>query len=771
MSKREDLLALGIILLIVASLVGLATTSERVSAQGQSVTIAKDTAAPRVCPGSTLLLQSTVLSSASASFSLAQEGDAARFSISVPTGFILSAGGSKTLFSYITPPSTTSPGTYRLKLLVNSASASASAEYNIVVEDCRAVSLSFETSSKSTCPGEVTSYKAILRNIGRFTEDYSLSVDGQARGFTTLSDTSVRLLPGQEKDVYAFVNPPFDKGGVYDFTISARPASASGVTSAQARINVLPCYNYAFTSERSSYELCEAERISIPLALENKGTVANTYKMSASGPSFASLDRGLISLAQGQTAIVELLLSPQFGTEGKFPVNVNIEGTLGKEKKVLPVDVNVRKCYDAQLDIAPETITLCNTFSSRQNVLIKNNGEFNNKFTLSVSGAGFASLDREVADLPPGESVVATLALAPDEKTPAGNYDIVVRATDPVSKISSSDTLKVTTITREQCFLPGISLSQKVVEIPKDSAAAISFTVENRGREPAEYVLALSGNALQFTQINPSLVKVSPGESESVFLHIAPTLATAEGAYRITVTARLKESQVYASETIDIKVLAAGAKPSTGTGSAVRETRSFVDSIREFLKKIFRIEVKGAGNNTSAASVTNQTPAQTSPPQKPPANETKETNQTSVPTSKGFLAFLRELFSSKPSQAKDNETPIKKAEEKGGKEIVIELPDDGKGENKSAEKSSTKEATNKSLGEKSIAEGAEGNKTSGTGLTGPATRQFFSQYAYHLVAALLLILLIILVATGAWKRIVEFFVEEEKNGRKNGKKR
>ena len=173
MHKKRELslrsgIVLGIILLI---LTGISLSGASVSAQGQSFSIAKDTTVPRTCPGSTLLLQSTVLSSAAQSFSLSQEGDAARFSISVPTGFILSAGGSKTLFSYVTPPSTTSPGTYRLKLFVNSASASASAEYNIVVEDCRAVSLNFEASSKSTCPGEVASYKAILRNIGRFTED------------------------------------------------------------------------------------------------------------------------------------------------------------------------------------------------------------------------------------------------------------------------------------------------------------------------------------------------------------------------------------------------------------------------------------------------------------------------------------------------------------------------------------------------------------------------------------------------------------------------
>ncbi|HIH51173.1 MAG TPA: hypothetical protein HA250_02315 [Nanoarchaeota archaeon] len=790
MHKKRELslrsgIVLGIILLI---LTGISLSGASVSAQGQSFSIAKDTTVPRTCPGSTLLLQSTVLSSAAQSFSLSQEGDAARFSISVPTGFILSAGGSKTLFSYVTPPSTTSPGTYRLKLFVNSASASASAEYNIVVEDCRAVSLNFEASSKSTCPGEVASYKAILRNIGRFTEDYSLSVDGQAKGFTTLSDSSVRLLPGQEKDVYAFVNPPFDVGGVHDFTLSAR--SASGITSSQARINVLPCYNYAFTSEKSSYEICEAEKLSIPLALENKGSVANSYKMSSSGSAFASLNRGLISLAPGQTAVAELIFSPSFGTQGEFPVKVNIEGALGKESKVLPINVKVKKCYDAQLDIAPETLALCNTFSSRQNVLIKNTGEFSNKFTLSVSGASFATLDREVADLSAGESVIATLALAPDEKTPAGNYGVVVKMTDPISKISSSDTLKVTTITREQCFLPGISLSQKVVEVPKDSAAAISFTVENRGREPAEYVLALSGNALQFSQINPSLVKVSPGESESVFLHVAPTLATAEGAYRITVTARLKESQVYASETVDIKVLASGAKPSIGTGSAVRETRGFADSLREFLRKIFRIEVKSTGNNTSVSQPESpQIPQVTQKPQEKPqaeknnvTEEAQSTNQTFG--SKGLMAFLRELFSSKPQAqtVQGNETLTQGSERgargseretqsagRNGKEIVIDLPEEGRNKSKGTGES----VANKNASAETERSITEGNKTSSslTG-SGSATKQFLSQYSYHLVAALILILLIILIATGTWRRIVEFFVEEEgKNGRKNGKKR
>ena len=749
MYKREAVLTFGIILLILASL-------SFSSVGAQSITIAKDTAVPRICPGSTLLLQSTVLSSSAGSFSLSQEGEAARFSISVPTGFTLSAGGSKTIFSYITPPSSTSPGTYRLKLLARSGSSSASAEYNIIIEDCRASSLSLEQSSRSTCPGEVTSYKATLRNIGRFSEDYSLNLEGQAKSFSTLSDTSVHLAPGQEKDIYVFITPPFDVSGVFDFTLASR--SSAGATSAQARVNVLPCYNYALESEKAAYELCEAEKISIPLSLENKGSVANSYRLGASGASFASLDRNAISLAPGTSGVVELLVSPSFGVQGDFPVNVNIEGTLGREKKTIPLNIKVNKCYDASLDISPEQLSLCNTFTSRQNVILKNNGKFSSRFTLSVSGASFASLDREAADLTAGESEIATLILVPGEGTPAGNYDVVVKATDPVSKITTSDTLRVTTITKEQCFLPSILLSQKVVEVAKDSAAAVTFTVENKGRENAEYVLDLSGNALQFSQINPSTIQVVPGESESVFVHIAPTLATAEGNYRITVTARLRESQVYASETLDIKVLSQGALPTTG--GAVRKTGGFVDSLREFLKRIFRVEAKSTGNNTSA-SVERQVKEDTEELE----GQEQEENQTRQ-AKKSFSEILREFFTFKPQEknetssegrAEQGEQGEEKSEEErsnegvSGRVITINITDDDEEEEQEERRK------------------VEGNVSSG-GLTGEATKQFVSQYAYHLLAALLLIILIILVATGAWKRVVEFFVEEENGKRKANKK-
>ena len=310
--------------------------------------------------------------------------------------------------------------------------------------------------------------------------------------------------------------------------------------------------------------------------------------------------------------------------------------------------------------------------------------------------------------------------------------------------------MRVTTITKEQCFLPSISLSQKVVEVAKDSAAAVTFTVENKGRENAEYVLDLSGNALQFSQINPSTIQVAPGESESVFVHIAPTLATTEGNYRITATARLRESQVYASETLDIKVLPQGATPTTG--SAVKKTGGFTDSLREFLKRIFRVEVKSTGNNTSATEkqVKNESKQQEQPKTKAETKaQAPETNQTR----RSFIEMLREFFTFKP-QAKNetsaSEIPTKqnnKEKVNRGKEIIINISEEGEKEETRVE-----------------------NNSSSSGLTGQATKQFVSQYAYHLLAALLLIILIILVATGAWKKVVEFFVEEE-NGKKKANKK
>lgn len=728
--------------------------------------LTSQTSSINICPGSTFVIETKVTASKNSAFTISQSGDAAKFTISVPTGFFLEAGNSKTIFSYVTPPSTTNKGRYTLKLIVNSEGESKSITYKINVEDCREVSLQLEQ-QKDVCPGKAVSFKAIIKNEGKFTEDYSLNVLGPAKSFSTLSDTRIRLEPGKSKEFFIFFVPPKDASGSFDFTLTAS-SNLGAFASVRGKVNVLACYDYALSAEKAFYEVCEANKIVVPLTLENKGTVENSFTLSLNAPNFAMLEENKVTLTPKEKKIINLIISPGFGIKGNFPINVNIVESLGGIRKILTLTSKINQCYDVSTDILSEKTEVCNAFSKEEIVSIKNTGKFEGPYSIKVTGANFVKLSQETLTLKPGEEKELTLIIKPQETTPAKTYNVEVITQDKISKAKSSDSILVTTFSKKECFLPELSSAQESVEVPQDSAAAVSFTLENKGKRSSEYVLELSGNALSFVQINPSSLLLDAGKSETIFLHIAPSINIKKGDYELVLTARVKDSTISDSKKLKIKVVEAGKLPViTPTNVTVEEvkrpTKTIFDSIKEFLKRLFKIEITSRTaeiNKTENVTTENITKVKKDIPTT--IEKTKQETKVSMKKKaenifdaiKRWFSNLKEIFRKNLTETSE----IQKNITNQTKQVMKE-----KNQTESEDKKKIEELKTESI----TKPGLKINVLTSTSVS-KNIKEFVKDYAYYIVAALIIIILIILIATGYWKKIVDFFIEEEEP--KNSKK-
>ena len=97
-----------------------------------------------VCPSNTILYTATV--SGTGNFNVNYEGSAAAFATVVPQGFSLD-NSQKTIYVYITPKSTTSPGKYALNLIVTSGEKK-SLTYNVNVNNCNQVKIDGDVSKE-----------------------------------------------------------------------------------------------------------------------------------------------------------------------------------------------------------------------------------------------------------------------------------------------------------------------------------------------------------------------------------------------------------------------------------------------------------------------------------------------------------------------------------------------------------------------------------------------------------------------------------------------
>lgn len=527
------------------------------STKAENIVVVAGTNPGAICPGSTYLITDTVTSKGfnEMQFTVSNTGSSSGFTATVPPGFVLKPGQSKTIYTYISPRTTTEVGRYTLDLSVEAGNEKEIVSHTIDVRDCRSFELKSISNLKSVCPTNVEKFDFELSNSGEVTETFDLRVEGQSAPWATLSESSVTLTRQQSKIIFVYLTAPGDSLGNYDFNLIATAKSNNKVKSASATLKIEPCYDYTLTTTKDFVSLCENSQEIIPVGITNKGTVENTYNLELDGAEWADLENNKVTVLEGSTEDVNIIVSPGYGVEGDFDLAFKATTEKGKIESSNQFSVKVKKCHGVDVQIEKAQDKICTSLSNTYNVLIKNTGDFTKEYKFELIGPVWSSLERDRLELSPGEERKLSLTINPGFDTIAGDYDIIVRATAlDSSKVSSEGKLTITTISREDCYRPSIGINNKEIEVYYDSAATIPVVIENKGNQQATYDIAVSGTAANFMHLNPAVVTVDPNNAEIVYLYLAPNKETINGIYSATVSVRLKDSTILASDTIQVKV-------------------------------------------------------------------------------------------------------------------------------------------------------------------------------------------------------------------------
>ena len=699
-----------------------------------------------LCPSSTLVFTTLIRNTGdeTSDYTITLNGDAAKFSVAVPQGFTLKPGASETIYTYISPSSRVLPGTYSLQIVAKSKTVTKSSSHTINVEDCHVTTLVIED-TKKICPAQSISYKATLENKGKFFETYDLSLEGSAASFAKLSESVVSLNPGTSKEVLVTILPQ-EKPQEYTIVVKAASRNSLAKASSKTTVDIVDCYNYHSEINQGLFTLCEASQTGGKLKIRNDGTVQNVYDVSTSAANFVALEKSSVSLAPGSEATLNLLFTPTYGQFGTYDLEINIVNKIGGIKQRVPIKVIVEKCYDVLVTLAQESDKICNEASASYSVTVKNTGRFTARYTLNVGGADFATLDKKDIELKSGEEGKFTLQVKPGAQTEAKNHAIGVKAEDPISKSKATDTINIKTSTLEECFKPIINTKDKDISVKKDSSATIAFAIENQGTEKASYSLETSGSAVQFIQLNPTKVNLEPKTSKTVFLFVSPSLDIVEGTYKATITARLADKTIAASDTVNIKVESATQGTLISPVQQVPEVPitapviipptpqptnvtkiNFIEKLKEFFSRLRQPIVFNTTKQQENATVQIQPPTE---------------NQTQQPQRTLFNILKAKLT----NRTSENRTEKEKSENVTSSTSQQPVQQQSNQENKTV-----KGVLNVSLPSLNLS------------ITGQAAsaREFLSKNRVWIVAAIIVIIIIILLASGLWKKISDFFAEEE----------
>ncbi|MEM2932968.1 MAG: hypothetical protein QW622_02050 [Candidatus Pacearchaeota archaeon] len=565
-----------------------------------------------VCPSSTIVIEEKVTATKDSKFQILLDGTAASFATVLPPSFVLNKNETTSVYVYLTPSSMVVPGNYNLGVIISDGIESKRVTHEIVVENCNKLLLSVEA-GKDVCACEAKVYKAKIKNTGFYRERYKLEIFGNAAKFAKLSIDQIALSPNEEKDFLVYFNPSCSlKEDGYTFTLKATSLDSRAIATASGDIRVKNCYSYELDAEKNFYSLCDGENGKAKFFIDNRGASENTYDINIKGPSWAKLEKTSVILPPKTKGEVNISLKPKLGEkEGNYTIEIQ---TLSQKGEILGKEIitaEVKECHGASLEILfdKEKDKLCNALTNTYGVELKNTGEKEGDYALTLNAPSWVRLKNiTTAKLAPNATVIFTLEASPSHETKSDEYKVKIVAKDRNSEIKASDELTIETFTKEECYRPKITATKESVEVEKDKTEVVILTIENTGARKADYIIDASGSATRFVSITPSILEIEPQKAKSTYVYIAPSIATPNGSYTITVAARLNDSTMLESKTIAIEVVdkAREKKEELNISLAelemIEEEKSWWDKVKDWFKNLFGKKVEENVNKANEAN-------------------------------------------------------------------------------------------------------------------------------------------------------------------------
>ncbi|MEM4713968.1 MAG: hypothetical protein QXQ79_00270 [Candidatus Nanoarchaeia archaeon] len=488
------------------------------------------------------------------SYTVSLSGDGAKWAVAAPAGFTLKPNQIEPLYIYVTPSITALAGTYDVEVTVSSFAKTEKAKLSINVLDCHSGEISAEISEQKICSAKTANYELLLKNTGKYKENFELSVSGIPKTWVEFSQNLISLNPKDSSQITLYVTPPADQTGVFKLKVTAASQNSRALATKELILNSAPCYTFTLNAEKNYIALCEGSEIKLPLSIENKGSLKNQYDLSIEGPNWVSLENSKFEIDPNSSASTNLVIHPNFGDIGTYIAKITATPKTGVAE-AQSISINSKSCYSADLKLSRENIKICPNTENILTASLTNTGEFATRFALSVKGEDFVTLEKNFIDLNANSSETINIFINPKPENVGKKSVEIIADSQDSAKTSISKKLNLEIAALSECYGVEALAALTKVEVMPGEPALIPIIVTNKGLENSSYDIELSGDGAQFVQINPAALTIQGKNSKTIYAYIAVPEGTQKQNYKVSISVRMSnDAKIVSTTNFDIVV-------------------------------------------------------------------------------------------------------------------------------------------------------------------------------------------------------------------------
>jgi uncharacterized membrane protein len=427
------------------------------------------TAPVSTCPGPITVQDVRILVK-----NLAADTDTFSVSMTLPQGWdgaikssiTLASGEEKQLnLFYVNMPYTTTPGKYYITVTVKSGIN----PNDVVMKDiavevlaCHMVELKVIDSSKEMCQESRQSlvYKINVTNKGKWEEEFVLS---SSLPWVKFSQAAITLPSQGTKNIDVIVTPPSDmQPGEQTIPITVKSSLSYASDSKTIKAFLMNCFNADASITPLENTVCLGKSDVYTLTIQNKGTLADTYKIT--GPDWVKIQFGEMSIPAGQTRQIDVFATPKTAGRASFSIEI-VSANDTAAKKTVAGNIVTEECRGVALVLTPTQVKACKGSDATFNLAIKNTGVAEDTYTIKLSRG---SADQANLTVAKGET--KTVKLTVNTANLTGQQLVLVQVTDGVVSDQATANISI-----EDCYSATVSVaSDKKITCP---CGSVNFSV------------------------------------------------------------------------------------------------------------------------------------------------------------------------------------------------------------------------------------------------------------------------------------------------------
>ncbi len=398
--------------------------------------------------------------------------------------------------------------------------------------------------SIAACSNGVTTDSITIRNTGDIESGFTISDSGSASEFTTFSETSVSVKPGESKTVFAYMSPSGRKG---NYDLSAIITSALGEKkSVSQSIEVQNCANMQVSIKTPTVTVnpCQVSQFSFDIA--NTGDYAETYDFKVKGlEGYTTVSTNSIFLAPQERKQIDVFVNPSCNIYGQKELTLQTTARTSQYVAQAHVVLNILQNYEYAVAVQPQ-VTVCNAKQIAIPISIANKVPFVNQYDITIHGPNFLKQEARRVELGPYMSGITNLFTVADH---AGSYPI-----DIIVKSVRGDVIKAGTqnLTVENCYDANVNIENPSDIVIAGNKASYKVTILNQGTKTDSYTFEL--NAPSFVTFSGTTLQLNPKESKTLTLE-ANVPSNVTGSFVAVLKAISKETGIVKGDKIQISVL------------------------------------------------------------------------------------------------------------------------------------------------------------------------------------------------------------------------